>query len=163
MMRLTALLLLLIHPLLNQRGAVGSQGTEFRRWNSTLGAWESLAEITAIAGPTMTRTTIDTTALDTTGGYMTFIGGLRDGGTVTLTMNFTRDTYEVAKADFENDTAQNYEIVLPDTETTSFEFEGLVTELPLGIQTNDKITADVTIKVSGQPTIESGSGPSAGA
>ena len=80
MKMLKCLLMLIIHPFMNQRGAVGSQGTEFRRWNDTLGAWEKQAEITGIAGPTMTRTTIDTTALDTTGGYMTFIGGLRDGG-----------------------------------------------------------------------------------
>jgi predicted secreted protein len=111
----------------------------------------------------MSRTTIDTTALDTPGGYMTFIAGLRDPGAITLNMNFTRATYNIMKTDFESDTEQNYEIVLPDDDTTSFEFGGLVTELPLNIPTNDKITVDITIKISGPITVESGSGPSAGA
>jgi predicted secreted protein len=143
--------------------AISGQGTKFRRWDSTTGTWAEIAEITGISGPSMSRNTIDSTVLATTGGYRTFIGALRDPGSITLNMNFTRATYEQMKDDFEDDTAQNYEIVLPDDDNTSFEFEGLVTELPLNVPTDDKITADVTIKISGQVTLESGSGPSAGA
>lgn len=138
---------------------ISGMGTLFRRWNSTLAKWENLAHITKIAGPASKRDTQDTTALDTIGGYRTFIGGLRDGGDVKLSMQFTRDTYELMKADFEDDAVKNYEIVLPDVDNTSCEFEGLVTELPLSV--DEKIvTADVTIKISGPVTINSGSGPS---
>lgn len=137
-------------------------GTQFRRYNTTTHLWENIAEINSITGPGMKRNTIDTTALDTAGGYKTFIAGFRDPGQVTLKMNFTRDTYETMKADFESDVAKNYEIVLPDDDNTSLEFEGLVTELPLTIPTDDKITVDVTIQISGQVTLESGSGPSPG-
>lgn len=143
-------------------GALSGQGTKFRRWNSTGGIWEDIGEITGISGPSMSRGTIDSTVLSSTGGYKTFIGALRDPGSITLNMNFTRATYEIMKDDFEDNDSKNYEIVLPDDENTSFEFEGLVTELPLNVPTDDKITADVTIKVSGQVTLESGSGPSAG-
>jgi len=143
--------------------AVSGVGTQFRRWNSVTGAWATLAEVKGINGPGMSRGTTDTTTLDTTGGYKTFKGAFRDPGTVSLTMNFTRDTYEQMKDDFEDDDAQNYEIVLPDDETTTLEFEGLVTELPLAVPTDGVITADVTIKVSGSVTLDSGSGPSAGA
>jgi predicted secreted protein len=136
--------------------AIAGVGTKFRRWDGA--NWDNIAEITSINGPNKTRDTIDTTSLDTTDGYRTFIGGFRDGGTVTLPMNFTRATYEVMNTDFESDTLQNYEIFLPDLEGTSFEFEGMVTELGLGIPTDDKISADVTIKVSGKIVINSGSG-----
>ena len=138
-------------------------GTQFRRWNSTTGIWEKLADIKNISGPTMSRATHDSTTLDTTGGYSTFIAGLRDAGTISLTMNFNRNSYELMKNDFESDTIQNYEIVLPDAENTTLEFEGLVTEVPLDIPTTDLMTASVTIKISGPVTLESGSGPSAGA
>ena len=98
------------------------------------------------------------TSLDSTGGYREFITGFRDAGTVQLTMNFSRESFELMNDDFEDDTAQNYEIVLPDAETTSFEFEGLVTEVPLEIPMDDKITMTVTIKITGQVTVNSGSG-----
>ena len=143
-------------------GEVSGVGTQFRRWNSGAGVWEKIANITNIGGPDMSRDTIDTTSLDTVGGYRTFIAGFRDAGSVALAMNFVRDGYETMKSDFESDVVQNYELVLPDADTTTLEFEGLVTELPLVVAPDDKITMDVTIKISGQVTLNSGSGPSAG-
>jgi predicted secreted protein len=138
--------------------AISGVGTQFRKWNATSGEWEAIAEVNNINGPGMSRDTIDTTALDTEGGYRTFIAGFRNSGTVTMGMNFTRDGYEMMKNDFESSNTQNYEIVLPDAEVTSLEFEGLVTELPLTIPTDDKVTVDVTIQISGPVALESGSG-----
>jgi predicted secreted protein len=138
--------------------AISGVGTVFMRWNSALSTWEKWSEINSISGPSMTRDFIDVTSLDSTNGYREFIAGFRDGGTVVLNMNFTRDTYDDAKADFEDDDAQNYEIVLPDDASTSFEFSGLVTELPLEISSDDKVTANVTIKVDGAVEVNSGSG-----
>lgn len=136
--------------------AIAGVGTLFRRWSGS--AWANIAEVNSIQGPNKSRETIDVTSLDSTGGYREFIASFRDGGTVQLTMNFTRSTYDTMNDDFESDTAQSYEIVLPDDENTSLEFVGLVTEVPLFITTDDKVTANVTIKVTGQPVINSGSG-----
>jgi predicted secreted protein len=141
--------------------AIAGVGTKFMRWDADTSTWEALAEINSISGPTKTRDFIDVTSLDSTGGYREFIAGFRDGGTVTLNMNFTRSTYDKMNDDFEDDDAQNYEIILPDDDVTSFEFSGLVTELPLEITTDDKVTANVTIKVNGQVTVNSGSGSGA--
>ena len=134
-------------------------GTIFRRWNPLLAGtnkWENIAEINSITGPSMSRDTIDVTSLDSIGGYREFITGFRKAGTVALKMNFTRSTYELMKDDFESDDAQNYEIILPDDENTTLEFQGYVTELPLTIPADDKMTADVTIQISGQVVINSG-------
>ena len=131
-------------------------GTEFRRWSGS--AWDTISEINSITGPGMSRDVIDVTSLDSTDGYREFITGFRNAGTIALSMNFTRSTYDTMQTDFESDDLQNYEIVLPDAENTTLEFEGLVTELPLTIPPDDKITADVTIQISGAVTINSGSG-----
>jgi predicted secreted protein len=136
--------------------AFSGVGTKFGRYNGS--SWDYLAEINSITGPTMTRDFIDVTSLDSTGGYREFITGFRDAGTVSLSMNFTRATYELMMEDFESPTAHLYEIVLPDASVTSLEFEGLVTEVPLTIPTDDKVTADVTIKVTGQVVMNSGTG-----
>jgi len=140
--------------------AVAGVGTLFRRWSGS--AWVNIAEINSISGPSMSRDTIDVTSLDSVGGYREFIGGFRDSGTLQLSMNFSRSTFGTMKTDFESDTSQNYEIVLPDAENTTLEFVGLVTELPLEITADDKITSSVTLKITGQVTVNSGSGPSPG-
>jgi predicted secreted protein len=134
--------------------ALAGVGTRFRRWNGS--DWEDIAEINSITGPGKSRKTIDVTSLDSTDGYMEFIAGFRDAGTVALAMNFTRDTYDLMNGDFEDDDLQNYSIVLPDPDETTFEFIGLVTELGLAIPTDDKITSDVTIKISGNAVTNSG-------
>ena len=139
--------------------AVAGKGTLFRRWDGT--DWVDLNEVVTITGPGMSRNVIDVTSLSSTGGYTEFITGFRDGGTVTLAMIFRRDNYNTMKTDFESDTLRNYEILLPDDESTSLEFEGLVTELPLTIPPDDKVTMDVSIKISGEVTCNSGSGSSA--
>jgi predicted secreted protein len=137
--------------------AFAGVGTKFRRWNGT--NWVDLAEINSI-DTKKSRATIKVTSLDSIGGYEEFIPGFRDGGTITLPMNFTRATYELMNDDYESDVIQNYEILLPDNEETSFEFEGFVTELGLGIPTDDKVSADASIKVTGKIVLNSGSGSS---
>lgn len=138
--------------------AISGLGTLFRRWDAGGGKWEDLAEVSNISGPSMTRDFIDVTSFDSTGGYREFIAGFRDGGTVNFTMNFRRDSYDLMKDDFEDDEPKNYEILLPDDDETSFEFSGLVTELPLEIPTDDKVTATITIKINGKVVVNSGSG-----
>jgi len=135
--------------------AVAGVGAQFRRWTDP--AWVAIAEINNIGGPDMSRDVVDVTSLSSTGGYREFITGFRDGGSVTLSMNFRRDTFGTMKTDFESNTLQNYEIVLPDPGNTTLEFEGLVTACPLTVPPDDKITVEVTIKISGQVTVNSGS------
>ena len=138
--------------------AISGVGTVFERWNSSLSvpAWEAVANIKSIGGPSATRATLDTTALDTAGGYRTFITGFRDAGEITLTLNYNRAGYDKMLADFEADTAGYYQIILPDTDSTSIEFEGFVTGIPLTIP-EDVVTVAVTIKISGAITVNSGS------
>ena len=136
--------------------AVAGIGAEFRR--ATDSTYAAIAEVNTITGPNMSRTTIDVTSLDSVGGYMEFIGGQRDPGSIVLNMNFAREQYDLMKGDFESNSLVYYEIILPDTDNTTLEFQGLVTEIPLTVPPNDKITVDVTIKISGSVTVNSGSG-----
>lgn len=115
----------------------------------------AIAEIRNITGPGMTRDFIDVTNLDSTGGYREFIGGFRDGGELTFTMNFTIDGYGALLVDYESDTAQSYELILPDSGATVFSFSGYVTNLPLNITPDDAMTCDVTIKITGEVSMAS--------
>lgn len=136
--------------------AISSVGALLKKYSGT--AWVSVGEVINISGPTMSRETIDVTSLSSTGGYREFLAGFRDPGTLTFTMNFTRADYETMKTDFESDTEKDYELILPDAEVTTLEFSGLVTELPLNLDPSSQITCNITIKVTGQVTVNSGSG-----
>lgn len=139
--------------------AVAGAGSQLRRYDTGLGQWVAIAEILSIDGPDKKRDVIDVTNMDSAGNYREFIAGFRDAGSIKASMNFTRDGYETMNDDFESETKQDYEIALPDTDNTTFSFKGLVTELPLKATPDKQITCDVVIKISGQVTLNSGSGP----
>lgn len=129
--------------------AFAGVGTVFKRGEV------AVAEITAISGPNITRGTIDVTNLDSTNGYREFIGAFRDGGEVTLSMNFTMETWQDFKDDIDNDDPVAYSIVLGNTEENTFGFDALVTSLGMAIPFDDKVSSDVTLKIDGQLTITS--------
>jgi predicted secreted protein len=134
--------------------AISGVGASFKRSDmASSPAFTSIAEVNNITGPSMSRDTIDVTSLDSTGGYREFIGGFRDGGTIQFNMNFSLAGYNDMKDDFESDSLRDYQIVLPDSGATTFDFSGLVTELPLDVPMDDKITCAVTIKISGPVTL----------
>lgn len=137
--------------------AISGIGAKFYRWSTDSSEWEAIAEVVSIGGPNKSRETIDVTSLDSEDGYKEFIGSLRDGGSINLTMNYRRDTYEIMNNDYESDVRQNYKIVLPDTDETTLEFEGLVTEVPLNVSMDDKISVETVIKVSGKTSLYDGS------
>lgn len=134
--------------------ALSGQGTIFLRNG------EPVSEINSIEGPGKSRETIDVTRLEDVDGYRQYIGGLREPGTVTLNMNFTRDGFDSFNSDFESDDAQDYEIHFPDPDETVFSFSGLVTEIPVSVPIGDKITMDVTIQISGKVEPHGSSGSS---
>jgi len=136
--------------------AIAGVGTKFRRWTS--GNWINIAEIRNIQGPGLSRDMIEVTNLDSVDGWKEFIASFKDGGNVTLTMNFTRAGLDIMSDDFADPNAQNYEILLPDTAKTSLEFKGLVQEYPFDISPDSQIILNVVIRVTGPVLTDSGSG-----
>jgi predicted secreted protein len=135
--------------------AIAGVGAQFKRGNGVSPeTFTALAEVNSITGPGMTRDFIDVTSLDSTGGYREFIGGFRDGGTVTLNMNFTLSGYNKMLDDFQDEDSVNYQIVIPDTGATTLTFAAFVTDLPLSITPDDKVTIDVTLKITGAVTLD---------
>lgn len=135
--------------------AVAGVGSQFLRGDSgsPTEIFTAMAEINRISGPSMNRAFIDVTSLDSTGGYKEYIGGFRDGGDVTLNMNFTLATYNQMKTDFESPFSRNYRIIVNDPGLTTLQFKAFVTDLPLNIVPDDKVSADVTLKITGQVSL----------
>jgi len=133
---------------------VDARGTQFGRVVG--GTFTPIANITNISGPSRSRETIDVTTHDSPDGYMEFIGGLKDGGEISLELNYdpTETTHDL-DADFESDVPLDYRIVLlpgtPDEHT--WDFKGIITEIGDEFPYDDKMARSITIKVSGKPVL----------
>ena len=136
--------------------AISGLGVTLKRGDGASSeAFAALAELVDIAGPNMSRDVIDVTNHDNNAsGFREFLGGLKDGGEITLTVQFTYAGYNTAFTDFASDDTVNYQLVAPDTGETTWNLTALITSLNTTFPLNDKVTHEMTLKLSGQPTLE---------
>ena len=135
--------------------AIVGKGALLKRGNGASNeVFTALAEVNTIGLPNQSRTMIDLTDLNSVAKI--FKKGLKDAGSISFSMNFTRASYIAMNADLDSDAAVNYQIVIPDTGATTIDFSGYVHELGGNIPGPDeKISVDVTMKISGDITITS--------
>lgn len=133
-------------------------GTQFKRATTlTPGTvYETIANVTSIGGPERKRETIDVTAHDSPGQWMEFIGGLKDGGEISLDINYdpAEATHDLDD-DFDDESPRNYRVViLPGTEDEyTWQLTGIMTGLSDEFPYDDKMARTMTIKVSGKPVL----------
>lgn len=119
-------------------------------------AFTSVAEITSLTPPNLSRDEIEVTHTTSPNGYREFIAGWRDGGEVGyeanwLPTNATQDYTTGLHASFNTNGNHNWRIVVPDV--IRIDFNGFVTahEPDLPLEEQGKLTG--TIKISGKPTV----------
>lgn len=119
------------------------------------GSWVSVAEVVDVAGPGFKRDVTEVTHLDSPDGYKEYKGANREAGDFTLAMNYVpTDPNQNANtgflADFHSDDEVDYAVQYPDN--TGYDFKGLITAFEITAKMNDKVSANVGIKVTGKPT-----------
>lgn len=131
-------------------------GTTFQRGDMASNeAFVAIAEVKNISGPDISRDFIDVTSLDSDSGYREIIGGFRDAGQVVLTMNYTRDSYDDLKVDFDTDASKNYRIVFGDPNATTYDFAGWVVGLNHTVPFDEAVSMEATVKIDGPITLTS--------
>lgn len=113
----------------------------------------AIGNSTNIEGPGIERETIDVTAHDSTEAWREFLGGLKDGGEVSVDLNYDPAKHDTLVADFDDDAPRNYQLVFPDSASTTWSFQAILTEFNPEAPHDDKLAASLTFKVSGKPTL----------
>jgi len=118
----------------------------------------TIAEVMNISGPSLSMDAIDVTNQSSVNGWKESIGGLLDGGEITFDINYlpTDATHNATAGlinDMQNRTLRNFQLVFPDASSTTWSFSALITGFEPSADVSDKLTASVTLKISGQPTL----------
>lgn len=119
----------------------------------------TIAEISNLGGPALSQDPIDVTHHSSPGAWKEFVGGLLDGGELSAELNFipTEATHRDASGgllnDLKNRTLRNFELVFPDGGATTWSFSAFITGFEIGAPVDGKLSASMTIKLSGQPTL----------
>lgn len=125
-------------------------GAKFQRGTGTPLVYSNLGEMTDLGMPEVTRDTRDATHYESPGAMREYIAGMGDAGQASVTIQFDSPS-ELATihADFVAATLKPYRVVFPDAAT--WDFEALVTSVGTAIPMDDRMTATVQFKLSGQP------------
>lgn len=115
----------------------------------------AIAQIADITGPGLSLDTIDVTTHDSPGAWREFIGGLKDGGEVSFDLVYDPDsaTHDALKDDLDARVKRNFQVIFPDLTATQWDFTAVVTEFEPQMAVEDAMTASITLKLSGQPTL----------
>lgn len=132
-------------------------GTLFKTGNgATPELFSTVAEVTGITPPAMSRDTVDATHELSPEAWREFIAGLKDGGEVSFDMNFVPDSADaanfMAELDLQGSAAtKNRLILFPDGSV--FKFAAILTGYEPDAPIDDKMSASVTFKVTGKPNL----------
>lgn len=118
----------------------------------------TIAEVRDISGPNLSMGTADVTSHSSTGGWDEGIGTILSGGEVTFGLNFlpanATQSYSAGLIkDFTNRTLRNFQMVFTNSGSTTWTFAALVTRFQPTAPVTGHLTANVTLRISGQPTL----------
>lgn len=118
----------------------------------------TIAELRNLSGPSFSADVLDATTHNTPTPFRRFISGLIDGGEISVELNFipTEATHDAATGilnELLERGRSNYQIQFPDEALTTWTIPGIVTAFELNADPADILTASVTVKVAGPPTL----------
>lgn len=118
----------------------------------------SIAECRNITGPSMTLGTVETTHMSSTAAYREYIATVLDAGEIGMELNFlpadtTQNQIVGILKDIKSKILRHFKLILTDTAATTWTFYGYVTALSNAASVDGKLTANITIRISGQPTL----------
>jgi predicted secreted protein len=133
---------------------VNAFGTQLLRGDgASPEVFTAIANVVSIEGPEVERETLDMTAHDTPDGWREFVGGLKDGGEVSVEVNYDPALHDDLIDDFDDPAPRNWKIVFPTSPSVEWEFAAVLTGFSSQAPHDDKLSAEITLKVSGKPVI----------
>jgi len=127
-------------------------GTAFARGDgASPEVFTALGGVTNVSGPSLSKDVVEVSDFDSTERWREFIGGMKDGGEVSIELEMDADGSDVTNflTDINANAATNYKITFPDT--TAWTFSAYMTGLEVDAPFEDKITASATYKLTGKP------------
>jgi len=132
-------------------------------WDTAGGtSYTAIAQVRDITGPALSRDSTDVSDRSITDYYREFLPGLVDPGELTFSLTWDPNDTEHAQTsgllnDFENEgcTLPAWQLVLDICGgTATWTWDGFLTGFTPNVPISEALTADVTVKISGKPTLD---------
>ncbi|MET9999827.1 phage tail tube protein [Streptomyces microflavus] len=115
----------------------------------------AIANVTDITPPAIERETLDVTTHGSPDQWREHIGGLKDGGEVSIDINYDPRIHDVLVDDLDDPNPRSYKVVWPGT-LGDWSFKAILKGFEPEAPHDDKLAASLTFKVSGKPVLNPG-------
>lgn len=121
------------------------------------GTFVAVAEVKSVGGPSLSRDAVEATTLESPDDYAEFIAGVKNGGEVSLVLNFRPEHASQGSSaglykDFEDGTTRKWRLEWPQfSNTPSLTFPGFLTGWEPTSAAKDLLTVAAKVKVTGKP------------
>lgn len=116
------------------------------------GVFTAVADVTNIDVLDVEADTIDVSSHDSTDQWREFVAGMKDGGELSMELNYDPADHGTIFG-LVGDDPLGHKITLPDSGAAEVTFDAIVTGFSAQAPYDDKLSATVTIKVSGAVTV----------
>lgn len=113
--------------------------------------WVTLSETTTLSLPPVSRDTIDSSHECAPNEWRTFVTGLKNGGEISVEMNFIKAQYNTLLGEFATQTSKPRRIVYLDG--SYFTFNGTLISMEAPIATAGKLLVVAKFKIDGEPAL----------
>jgi len=124
----------------------------------TPGVYSTIAEVAEIGPPELATADVKVTHHESPDATEEYIPGLKEGGDLELTVNYLPNhaTHSAAGSGLLNlwktRAVRNWQLVFPTTPTRTWTLSGYVKKFKPGTPMDDKMSAEIAIKVASRPT-----------
>jgi hypothetical protein len=114
----------------------------------------AIAMVKGVRGPSISGSTADITSFDSPNGFREFIGTLRDGGTLSFSINYdpADATHTALMSDLIAGVTRNFQQEFPTTPAEVLNIAGIVTGFEITAELEQVVQANCTIKITAEPT-----------
>lgn len=118
----------------------------------------TVAEVTDISGPGFSVDVEDVTSHSSTGAWEEVIPTIIRSGEISFSVNFiptgaTHSQTSGLLADMKAKTNRNFQLVFPDNGSTTWTLSTYIVGFEPSMAVDGVLTADLTLKITGQPTL----------
>lgn len=130
-------------------------GSKFQIWNATASppAFEDMGEVTNITPPSKQKDQIDATHMQSPNRTREFIAGLTDPGEAGITMNFVPGSTSDDRLRELDESGETVEMRIVFPNNVTWTFDAFVSQYQPDVPVDDRMTAEVTFKVSGTTNV----------
>lgn len=118
----------------------------------TASSFTEIGEVTNISLLDISVDTIDGSSHDSPGQWREFVAGMKDGGELSMDVNYDPALHDEIYAEV-GGAVKGHRFTLPDAGAATVEFDAIVTGFSAEAPYDDKLSASITLKVTGAVTI----------